>query len=217
MGFIDEVREIVRACPKGRQTMLFSATLTDQVNDLARLSLHNPQKISVDAMYTLADHLIQEFIRIRPQREGDREAMVLALCARTFHSRVIVFFRSKQHCHRMAILFGLHKLNCAELHGNLTQTQVPFISLICFLSHLVQCLFSSQRLEALEKFRDGTVNFLLCTDLAARGLDIKGVETVINFSFPQQLASYIHRVGRTARAGLTGRSGSSDYSTYFFF
>ena len=108
----------------------------------------------------------QEFVRIRPQRESDREAIVLALCARSFHARVIVFFRSKQHCHRMAILFGLHALNCAELHGNLTQTQ---------------------RLEALEKFRDGAVDFLLCTDLAARGLDIKGVETVVNFSFPPQV------------------------------
>ncbi len=123
MGFIDEVREVVRACPKGRQTMLFSATLTDQVNDLARLSLHEPKKVAVDAMYSLADHLVQEFIRIRPTREADREAIVLALCARSFRERVIVFFRSKQHCHRMAILFGLHQLNCAELHGNLTQTQ----------------------------------------------------------------------------------------------
>jgi ATP-dependent RNA helicase DDX27 len=94
-----------------------------QVNDLARLSLHNPQKIAVDPMYSLADHLVQEFIRIRPSRESDREAIVLALCARSFTSRVIVFFRNKAHCHRMAILFGLNQLNAAELHGNLTQTQ----------------------------------------------------------------------------------------------
>eukprot|EP00455_Lapot_gusevi_P014352 TRINITY_DN17136_c0_g4_i1.p1 TRINITY_DN17136_c0_g4~~TRINITY_DN17136_c0_g4_i1.p1 ORF type:complete len:508 (-),score=193.60 TRINITY_DN17136_c0_g4_i1:19-1464(-) len=185
MGFVDEVKEVVRACPRGRQTMLFSATLTDQVNDLAKLSLRNPQKILVDSLYSLADNLTQEFIRIRESRERDREAIVLSLCCRTFKRRVIVFFRTKSHCHRMAILFSLAGLSVAELHGNLSQ---------------------AQRLEALEKFRDAEVNFLLCTDLAARGLDIKGVEVVINYYFPPELSQYIHRVGRTARAGQKGVS-----------
>ena len=93
----------------------------------------------------------------------------------------------------MKILFGLMGLSAAELHGNLTQ---------------------EQRLEALERFRDNQVDFLLATDLAARGLDIKGIETVINYNMPTQFAQYLHRVGRTARAGRNGRSvtlvGESD-------
>jgi superfamily II DNA/RNA helicase len=78
------------------------------------------------------------------------------------------------------------------------------------------CIHASTT-EALEKFRDGEVNYLLCTDLASRGLDIKGVETVINYHFPQQLAAYIHRVGRTARAGLTGVAWISRLKTLILF
>jgi superfamily II DNA/RNA helicase len=78
VGFLEDVMTILAKCPRGHQTALFSATLTDQVNDLARLSLHEPKKVAVDAMYSLADHLVQEFIRIRPTREADREAIVLA-------------------------------------------------------------------------------------------------------------------------------------------
>lgn len=103
--------------------------------------------------------------------------------------------------HRFKIIFGLSKLNATELHGNLTQLQVAFIHVTVFTrsSH-------SQRLEALERFRDGKVDFLLATDLAARGLDILGIETVINYMLPRNLKDYIHRVGRTARAGARGTS-----------
>jgi len=84
----------------------------------------------------------------------------------------------------MRIVFGLLGMKCEELHGDLTQ---------------------EQRLKALHSFREGTVDYLMATDLASRGLDIKGVETVINYDMPTQLAQYLHRVGRTARAGKRGR------------
>eukprot|EP01134_Creolimax_fragrantissima_P001524 CFRG1524T1 len=185
LGFRDEVDEIVRRCPRGRQTMLISATMTDEVDQLASLSLHEPIRLFVDKNTDTADNLIQEFVRVRKAKESDRDAMLLALCKRSFKAKTIVFFRSKAAAHRMKIIFDLVGIHAAELHGNLTQLQ---------------------RLESLEKFKHGEVDFLLATDLAGRGLDIQGVEVVINFTMPHNLTQYIHRVGRTARAGRKGRA-----------
>lgn len=184
-GFSAELTEIVKACPQSRQTMLFSATMTDNVDELIRMSLNRPVRLQVDSSNATAARLIQEFVRIRQHREEDRPAVLLALCSRTFKRRVIIFFRSKAAAHQMKIIFGLMGLRAAELHGNLTQ---------------------EQRLASLEEFRDERVDFLLATDLASRGLDIKGIDTVINFNMPQNYAIYQHRVGRTARAGRMGRA-----------
>ncbi|KAJ1561805.1 nucleolar DEAD-box protein required for synthesis of 60S ribosomal subunit, partial [Cladochytrium tenue] len=186
-GFADELNEIIKSTPKTRQTMLFSATMTDNVDDLIRLSLNRPVRLFVDKTNTLTNRLVQEFVRVRSTKEESRAAMLIALCQRTYTSQAIVFFRSKAAAHQMKIVFGLCGLLAAELHGNLTQLQ---------------------RLEALESFRDGKVNFLLATDLAARGLDISGVKTVINFDMPRSYAQYVHRVGRTARAERAGRAVS---------
>mmetsp|Transcript_21369 Transcript_21369/g.41893 ORF Transcript_21369/g.41893 Transcript_21369/m.41893 type:complete len:1005 (-) Transcript_21369:153-3167(-) len=185
LGFNDEVMQIVDFCPKNRQTLLFSATMTTSVNELADLSLKRAVRVETDPLYDMASRLVQEFVRVKPQREGDRESMLLGLCTRSFKSKVIIFFRAKVRTHRFGILFGLFGLKAAELHGNLTQRQ---------------------RLESLQRFRDGEVDFLLCTDVASRGLDIKGVEVVINYEMPNDLSTYVHRVGRTARAGRGGRS-----------
>ncbi|KAF9916956.1 nucleolar DEAD-box protein required for synthesis of 60S ribosomal subunit [Lobosporangium transversale] len=184
-GFSAELTEIVKACPQSRQTMLFSATMTDNVDELIRMSLNRPVRLQIDSSNATAARLTQEFVRIRQHREEDRPAVLLALCSRTFKHRVIIFFRSKAAAHQMKIIFGLMGLRAAELHGNLTQ---------------------EQRLAALEEFRDERVDFLLATDLASRGLDIKGIDTVINFNMPQNYAIYQHRVGRTARAGRNGRA-----------
>ncbi|KAI9490348.1 P-loop containing nucleoside triphosphate hydrolase protein [Zychaea mexicana] len=192
-GFAEELGEIVKACPKSRQTMLFSATMTDNVDQLIRMSLNHPARLFVDRSNQAASRLVQEFVRIRAHREADRSAVLVALCRRTFKARTIIFFKSKVAAHQMKILFGLLGLNAGELHGNLTQ---------------------EQRLEALERFRDNKVDFLMATDLASRGLDIKGIDVVINYNMPNQFAQYLHRVGRTARAGRNGRSvtlvGESD-------
>ncbi|KAL3761910.1 hypothetical protein ACHAW5_006139 [Stephanodiscus triporus] len=198
LGFQDEVHEIVKSCPAERQTMLFSATMSTKVDDLIRLSLKRPVRISAtDKERTgrpagsnngveVAPRLEQEFVRVRAGNEGaNREGMLLALLTRTFRDRVIVFFDTKSAAHRLMIVCGLCGIKCAELHGNLTQVQ---------------------RLEALEAFREGSVDVLLCTDLAARGLDITGVEAVINFEMPSQVETYVHRIGRTARAGRGGKS-----------
>ncbi|XP_007475825.1 probable ATP-dependent RNA helicase DDX27 [Monodelphis domestica] len=185
--FEEQMKEIIQMCSHHRQTMLFSATMTDEVKDLASVSLKNPVRIFVNSNTDVAPFLRQEFIRIRPNREGDREAIVSALLTRTFTDHVMLFTQTKKQAHRMHILLGLMGLQVGELHGNLSQTQ---------------------RLEALRRFKDEQIDILVATDVAARGLDIEGVKTVINFTMPNTIKHYVHRVGRTARAGRAGRSVS---------
>ncbi|KAI8466360.1 MAG: P-loop containing nucleoside triphosphate hydrolase protein [Monoraphidium minutum] len=185
MGFKEEVREIVRLAPKKRQTMLFSATFSEQVRDLMALSLKQPVRLAADAAAAAPKGLVQEVVRLKGAQVAQKEAVLLALCARAFAGgRAIIFARTKQRAHRLKILFGLCKLPpAAELHGDMTQ---------------------AARLGSLERFRSGEASYLLATDVAARGLDIQGVQAVINFDAPRTLETYLHRIGRTARAGAAG-------------
>ncbi|EFJ21243.1 hypothetical protein SELMODRAFT_107914 [Selaginella moellendorffii] len=185
LGFREEIHELVKLCPSRRQTMLFSATMTDEVSELIKLSLKSPVRLSADPSTERPSTLTEEVIRIRAGHEEDKEAIVLSLCSRSLKSKTIIFSGTKVEAHRLKILFGLSGLKSAELHGNLTQ---------------------AQRLEALEAFRKQEVDFLIATDVAARGLDIIGVESVINLECPKEIKTYVHRVGRTARAGRHGRS-----------
>ncbi|KAI9166584.1 ATP-dependent RNA helicase DRS1 [Paramyrothecium foliicola] len=182
-GFADELNEILTTLPKSRQTMLFSATMTSTVDRLIRVGLDKPVRLMVDAQKKTVTTLVQEFVRLRPGREEKRMGYLIHLCRTLYTEKVIIFFRQKKEAHRARIIFGLMGLRCAELHGSMNQ---------------------AQRIASVEEFRDGKVPFLLATDLASRGLDIKGVDSVINYEAPQSLEIYVHRVGRTARAGRHG-------------
>ena len=114
-----------------------------------------------------------------------RESTLLILCLKSFRKRVIVFVNEKKQCGRLHSLFAFFGLKCVEVHGDLTQ---------------------EQRLENVEKFQRGDVDYLIATDLVARGLDISAVKAVLNFSFPTEPKRYLHRVGRTARAGSHGQA-----------
>nr|CAB3462064.1 unnamed protein product [Digitaria exilis] len=162
LGFSAEIQELIRMCPKRRQTMLFSATMTEEIDELVKLSLNKPVRLEADPSLKRPATLTEEFVRIRRARESNQEAVLLALCLKTFKKNVIIFSGTKQSAHRLKIIFGLSGLKAAELHGNLTQ---------------------AQRLE---------------------GIDIVGVQTVINFACPRDVKTYLHRVGRTARAGREG-------------
>ena len=184
-GFADELNEILSKIPKSRQTMLFSATMTSKIDDLIRAGLQRPVRLMVDAQKATVSGLVQEFVRLRPGREQKRLAYLMHLCEQVYTDRVIIFFRQKKEAHRVRVIFALCGMKAAELHGNMSQ---------------------EQRVNAIESFRTGKASFLLATDLASRGLDIKGIETVINYEAPQSHEIYLHRVGRTARAGRSGRS-----------
>ncbi|CAB4070062.1 DDX27 [Lepeophtheirus salmonis] len=146
-------------------TFVFSATMTDKVNDLSTMALRKPVKIFVDSNKVVAWNLRQEFVRIRANRESDREGILAALVCRTFRDHTIVFYSD--------------------------QSSMPS------LTHSSESSGSAREIDV-----------LITTDVAARGLDISGVKTVINYTLPTTLEHYIHRVGRTARAGRAGRSVS---------
>ncbi|XP_022769208.1 DEAD-box ATP-dependent RNA helicase 28 isoform X2 [Durio zibethinus] len=147
LGFSAEIHELVRLCPKRRQTMLFSATMTEEVDELVKLSLTRPLRLSADPSAKRPSTLTEEVVRIRRMREVNQEAVLLSLCSKTFTSKVIIFSGTKLAAHRLKILFQLAGLKGAELHGDLTQVQ---------------------RLDALERFRKQEVDFLIATDVAAR-------------------------------------------------
>lgn len=184
-AFRDQMNELIRLCAQNRQTLLFSATMTEEIDELASMSLQKPVKIFINENTDTALKLRQEFIRIRAGRETDREAMVAALVTRTFQTNTIVFVRTKKDCQRMQILLGLLGIKVGQMQSSLTQ---------------------GQRIESLSKFKKAEIDVLVSTDLASRGLDIEGVQTVINMNMPKSIKQYIHRVGRTARAGKAGRS-----------
>ncbi|KAI4723365.1 DEAD-domain-containing protein [Aureobasidium sp. EXF-10727] len=184
-GFADELNEILTTIPKSRQTMLFSATMTSSIDNLIRVGLNRPVRLMVDSKRQTVAGLTQEFVRLRPGREEKRIGYLLHLVHESFSTKTIIFFRQKKEAHRVRVIFGLLGLKAAELHGNMSQ---------------------EQRINAIEAFRSGAAHFLLATDVASRGLDIKNVDAVINYEAPQTQEIYLHRVGRTARAGRQGKS-----------
>lgn len=123
-GFADELNEILTTIPKSRQTMLFSATMTDQVDRLIRLGLNRPVRLMVDSRKQTVGTLAQEFVRLRPGREDKRLGYLLYLCDNVYTNKVIIFFRQKKEAHRVRVIFGLCGLKATELHGNMTQEQV---------------------------------------------------------------------------------------------
>ncbi|CAN3355893.1 ATP-dependent RNA helicase Drs1p [Diutina catenulata] len=186
-GFQAELEEILSLVPKHkRQTMLFSATMNTKIQDLIKLSLVKPVRIMIDPPKAAATRLVQEFVRIR-KREAMKPALLYNIVSTLQSVRTVVFVARKETAHRLRVVLGLLGLKVAELHGSLSQ---------------------EQRLQSVNDFKSLTVPVLLCTDLAARGLDIPKIEVVINYDMPKSHEIYLHRVGRTARAGREGKSVS---------
>ncbi|KAK9369417.1 P-loop containing nucleoside triphosphate hydrolase protein [Lipomyces kononenkoae] len=184
-GFQKELTELLTLLPSKRQTLLFSATMNSSIKSLIQLSLHQPVRIMINPPKQAASGLIQEFIRIR-KREVAKPAILTWLLKKFDHGeRVMVFVATKETAHRLRVVLGLIGIKVGELHGALSQ---------------------DQRLTGITGFRNSTVPVLVCTDLASRGLDIPKVEIVINYDMPKTYDIYLHRVGRTARAGRAGRS-----------
>lgn len=197
MGFIRQIEEIAKACmsKERRQTLLFSATMTSEIDKLAKLALHKPVWLSVDKKFDMNRELTHELVRLPEGESGNKDsrqlrystrlAHLLALCKTQLRTKTLIFCDSKMSAHMVMLYMTLAGFAVTDLHGNLTHVQ---------------------RMTALHKFREGEVDFLVSTDLAARGLDIEGVRGVINFQLPKSLCRYVHRVGRTARAGKEGRA-----------
>jgi superfamily II DNA/RNA helicase len=180
MGFIHDIRKIVARLPKERQTLFFSATMPPAASELAAQMLRNPAKVAVTPVATTAERVEQRVILV--DRAG-KSSLLAALLRSEPIDRAIVFTRTKHGADKVVRHLGKAGLAAHAIHGNKSQ---------------------NQRERALADFRKGTIRTLVATDIAARGIDVDGVSHVFNYDLPNVPESYVHRIGRTARAGATG-------------
>ncbi|KAG7092369.1 ribosomal RNA processing protein [Marasmius oreades] len=182
MDFGPVIDKILKGIPKERSTYLYSATMTMKVAKLQRASLSNPVRVEVSTKYQTVSTLLQYYL-LMPLK--DKDAYLAYLANSLAQNSIIIFTRTVHDAARLSIILRTLGFPAVPLHGQLSQ---------------------SQRLGALSKFKSGGRKVLVATDLASRGLDIPSVDVVINFDIPTHSKDYIHRVGRTARAGRAGKS-----------
>ena len=180
-GFIRDIRKIVERLPEKRQSLLFSATMPDDVAKLAATILNKPERVEAGRDKMIAPDRIDQQVHF--VAKGDKRALLNQLLADHKVERAIVFTRTKHGANRVAKHLMTDGTEADAIHGNKSQTA---------------------RQTALARFRDGRARVLVATDIAARGIDVAGVSHVINFDLPNIPESYVHRIGRTARAGASG-------------
>ena len=182
LGFIHALRKIAPKLGSPRQTMLFSATMPKQMEELSRAYLTNPRRVQVAPPGKAADKVSQSLVFVE---KNAKNAKLREILRRDPKALVLVFGRTKHGCEKLMKGLVDDGFNAASIHGNKSQ---------------------GQRDRAIKAFRDGTIRILVATDVAARGIDIPGVNYVINYELPDTPDNYIHRIGRTARAGLEGET-----------
>ena len=180
LGFIKPIRRVVRDLPAKRQNLFFSATMPSDIRRLAGELLRNPVEVAVTPVAKTADRVEQRVIFVDEPRKRD---MLVELFKDEAMARAIVFTRTKRGADRVARALGEAGVDALAIHGNKSQ---------------------GQRERALAAFRGGAARALVATDIAARGIDIDGVTHVVNFELPEVAEAYVHRIGRTARAGREG-------------
>jgi ATP-dependent RNA helicase RhlE len=180
MGFLPDIRRVLRHIPAKRQTLFFSATMPDPIVKLSQEMLHNPVMINLERRAAPATGIMQA---VYPVATHLKPALLLTLLNRGEVQEALVFTRTKHRADRLAKYLEQHKVNVQRIHGNRSQ---------------------AQRTDALAGFKSGKYRVLVATDIAARGIDVTALGHVINFDVPAAPEDYIHRVGRTARAELTG-------------
>lgn len=183
MGFAPQINRILRLLPppQQRQTMLFSATMPDDIVRIANAHMRMPVRIEVAPSGTAAELVEQEIFVVRKE---DKYRLLTELL-RTHEGSVLVFSRTKHGARKLAHMLERDGVNAAEIHANRTL---------------------AQRIKALEGFKRGTHRVLVATDIAARGIDVIGIALVVNYDLPDNSEDYVHRIGRTGRAGLTGKA-----------
>jgi len=180
MGFIPDVERIVGYLPVMRQTLFFSATLSEEIHKIGKKFVMNPKIIEVAKPASTADTVSQRLIWTKPR---DKREVLRKLLRRETLQNAVIFCNRKRDISTLLSSLKRHEFNAAALHGDMTQ---------------------SARLAALSDFKEGRVTLLIASDVAARGLDIPSVSHVFNFDVPSNAEDYVHRIGRTGRAGRTG-------------
>jgi ATP-dependent RNA helicase RhlE len=180
MGFIHDIKKVIAVLPEKRQTLLFSATMPDEVNKIAQRILKNPQKVEVTPPATTVERINQKVIFVA---RDEKYQLLRKILGEDATELALVFTRTKHGANKIVDYLTHHQIDSAAIHGNKSQTA---------------------REAALDNFKKGKIKVLIATDIAARGIDVQGVSHVINFDLPVDSESYVHRIGRTARAGKDG-------------
>lgn len=181
MGFAPQINRILQTVPKKRQTLLFSATMPQEIMQMAQRYMALPVRVEIARQGTAAEHVTQEIFFVKKEDKTRLLEKILT----EHHGTVLVFSRTKHGAHRISRSVKSMGYNSAEIHSDRSL---------------------SQRREALDGFKNGKYRVLIATDIAARGIDVKGIELVINFDLPDHTEDYVHRIGRTGRAGSSGKA-----------
>jgi len=182
MGFIHDIKKVIAKLPKKRQSLFYSATMEHKVVELARTLVHDPVHITIEPEKPAVDRIVQKVMFVDKKRKDE---LIVNLMGNKRLDRVIVFTQMKHVANKVARKLEGAGITAAAIHGNKSQTA---------------------RTNALADFKAGKVRALVATDIAARGIDVDGISHVINYDMPVEPETYVHRIGRTARAGAEGDS-----------
>lgn len=180
MGFIHDIRRILPMLPKKRQNMLFSATMPKEIATISRTILHNPKRIEVAPVSSVVDTIEQNIFYVEKPKKLE---LLINLLGQQQGKSVLIFSRTKHGADRIARTLNKKSIKCEAIHGNKSQ---------------------NARQNALNNFKSGKTNIIVATDIAARGIDIQNLGVVINYDLPDVAETYVHRIGRTGRAGNEG-------------
>jgi ATP-dependent RNA helicase RhlE len=184
MGFAPDVKRIIAKLPSRRQSLLFSATMPTQIRAIAQSLLHDPATVTVTPVASTVERIDQRVCHVN---NANKHRLLVHLLGEQPEGLVLVFSRTKHGANRLADRLGRDGIRATAIHGNKSQ---------------------SARQRALDEFRTGRTRVLVATDIAARGIDVKGISLVVNFDLPNEPEAYGHRIGRTARAGADGMAVS---------
>lgn len=182
MGFIDDIEHILSNIPRERQTLLFSATMPGPIKSIAERFMKNPTHVRVKAKEVTVPNVQQYYLEVPEKQKFDVLTRLLDLQSPEL---AIVFGRTKRRVDELSEALNVRGYSAEGIHGDLSQ---------------------AKRLSVLNKFKNGAIDVLVATDVAARGLDISGITHIYNFDVPQDPESYVHRIGRTGRAGKSGKA-----------
>jgi len=184
MGFINDIKKLVKVIPSKRQTLLFSATMPQSIMSLANSLLTNPHEVKVNPVSSTADTIAQKIYFVD---KPNKIWLLIEIIKEYGMDAVLVFTRTKHGADKVVKMLEKNKIKAAAIHGNKSQ---------------------NARQRALKQFKEGAINALIATDIAARGIDIDSLKYVVNYELPNEEESYVHRIGRSGRAGKEGQAFS---------
>lgn len=184
MGFIHDIKKIIAKLPAEKQSLFFSATMSPEVNKLARNLLKDPTHVEITAQATTVDRIDQKIFFVD---STSKDKLLLQLMKQDHLKSVLIFTRTKHKANKVATVLNKNRIFADAIHGNKSQ---------------------NARTKAIKNFKSGDIKVLVATDIAARGIDIDNISHVINYELPNEPESYVHRIGRTARAGTEGTAYS---------